>query len=96
MTAEANGGGLFYHSSSGGSFGADVRALQTSDSMTVEATGEVGGLYQNRVVDPRCGLCVVSSCKATSLYGKHGYCRKLSYCEDICPAYIRKALCHCS
>jgi len=55
--------------------------------VTVEATGELVGLYQNHIVDPRCGLCVLISCKAASLYGKHGYCRKLSHCEDICPAY---------
>ena len=58
----------------------------------VEATGEVGGLYQTHVVDPRCGLYVLSSCKTASLYGKHGYCRKLSYCKDICPGYIRKVI----
>jgi hypothetical protein len=64
--------------------------------MTAEMTGQVVCLYQNRVINPKPGLCVASSCKATILYGKHGYCRKLSHCEDICPAYIRKALCHCS
>jgi hypothetical protein len=38
---------------------ANFRSILRADlplSVTFEATGELSGLYQNRVVDPRCGI----------------------------------------